>query len=92
MSIILQILPKCFFSFLPIIHITLIVKAEPALQWFNMLHLHSKQYLHHLYTRLQALKTLANNQEAIQWGLVASDASDGFSLLIGVRAHCKHVR
>lgn len=32
MSIILQILPQCFFSFLPIIRITLIVKAEPALQ------------------------------------------------------------
>lgn len=29
-----------------------------------MLHMHSKQYLHLLYTTLQAFKNLANDQEA----------------------------
>lgn len=76
------------------LHVKSIEKAEPALQRFNMLQMHSKQYLHLLYTTLQALKTWQTTKKQIQFGLIASDASRkhvGVSLLIGVRAHCKHV-
>lgn len=71
-----------------------IVKAEPALQRFNMLHMHSKQYLHLLFATLQALKTRHTDKKQIQFGLIAADASqkhDGFNWLISVRARCKHV-
>lgn len=59
-----------------------------------MLHMHSKQYLHLLYTTLQAFKNLANDQEADTVWTQPQDASqkhDGFNWLIGARAHCKHV-
>lgn len=58
-----------------------------------MLHMHSKQYLHLLYTTLQALKTWQTTKKQIQFGLIAVDASqkpDVFNWLIGARAHCKH--
>lgn len=71
----MQILPKCSFSFLLIIHNKYVAKAEPALQGFNMLHMHSKQYLHLLYTTLQALKTWQTTKKQIQFGLIALDAS-----------------
>lgn len=61
--------------FFPVIHIKCTVKAEPALHGFNMLHMHSKQYLHLLYTTLQALKTWQTTKKQIQFGLEALDAS-----------------
>lgn len=40
-----------------------------------MLHMHSKQYLHILYTTLQAIKTWQTTKKQIQFGLTALDAS-----------------
>lgn len=59
-----------------------------------MLHMHSKQYLHLLYTTLQAFKARQRTKKQKQFGLVASDASqkhDGFNWLAGERARCKYV-
>lgn len=59
-----KMLPFFFFSNYTLVKY--IVKAEPALLRFTMLHMHSKQYLHLLYTTLEALKTGQTPKKQIQ--------------------------